>query len=106
TGVVSTNTLSPEGKGLADLRTRDDVLAAAQIHALSLSAADLPEVGHPSPIRKVLGLYYILKESPLQIVDKGLLLNPKVCMETLYALEEVDDFSGKAMASLGHLRPG
>ncbi|KAG0595662.1 hypothetical protein M758_UG186100, partial [Ceratodon purpureus] len=106
TGVVSTNTLSPEGKGTADLPTRDDVLAAAQIHALSLSAVDLTQVGHLPPIQKVPGLYYILKESPLQIMDKELLLNPKVCMETLYALEEEDDLSGKVMASLGHLRPG
>ena len=92
---------SNDGHNGGSRDTRDAVYAAAQKQAECICLADLPEIGPPPLILKVPGLFYLLSESPVQIVDRALLKIPADCMTALNQLEVNGVLSEKIMAAVG-----
>ena len=61
---------------------------------------DLLDIGPPPLVRKVPGLYYLIKESPQVIINKKMLETPEQCIAALKEMEVNGELSHKLMAAI------
>jgi len=66
-----------------------------------LTVSDLEIVECPPKILNALGLYLLLSEGPVHVLDKALLSQPEQCMAVLTKMEEDGELVNRIPAALG-----
>lgn len=83
-------------------KRRDEVLREAQREADLLTINDVRDLRDAPESVPVPGLYYLLSEGPISVVEKDLLMQPIQCMEHLTSMERNGKLSEKIISALGH----
>ena len=82
-------------------QARDEAFQDAQRAAALLTVSDLEILECPPQTRNAPGLYVLLSEGPVPVIDKALLTQPEQCMAVLTKLEEDGELVSRIPAALG-----
>ena len=82
-------------------QARDEAFQDAQRAAALLTVSDLEIVECPPKTLNAPGLYLLLSEGPVPVLDKALLSQPEQCMAVLTKMEEDGELVTRIPAALG-----
>lgn len=81
---------------------REEVLREARREAALLGIQDIKDLRDAPEVVHAPGLYYLLSEGPVPVVEKEILTNHEECMERLRKMESDGQLSEKVIPALGH----